>query len=41
MTRTISENSVNLIREREKITHCGKGKKNIQQIGETDAKSTP
>ena len=41
MIRTISGNNVNLIREREKITHCGKGKKNIQQIGETEAKSTP
>ena len=41
MTRTISENSVNLIREREKITHCGKGQTCIQQIGETEAKSTP
>jgi len=33
--RTISGNNVNLIREREKITHCGKGKQIIQQIGET------
>ena len=41
MTRTISGNNVNLIKERGKITQSEKGSKFIQHIGEIQGKSTP